>query len=135
MIRSAHLRWLLVLALAAGSLLAGCDKKDSAGGDATAKQGTDDKSGVEYGKLGRDRETYVRYFPANPDNLNPIIRRDVYSHYVIEYVFDPLYHYDNENNFVLKPVLAEALPEISEDHKTFTIRLRKEAKWQDGAPV
>jgi len=91
--------------------------------------------GVVYDKLGRDRETYVRYFPANPDNLNPIIRRDVYSNYITEYVFDPLYHYDVENDFVLKPLLAEALPEISEDRKTFTIRLRKDAKWEDGVPV
>src|SRR5687768_16758750 len=96
MIRTATVRWLLVLALAAGALLGGCDKKDSAGGDSTAKKGTDDKSEVVYDKLGRPRDTYVRYFPANPDNLNPIIRRDTYSHYIIEYVFDKLYDYDND---------------------------------------
>lgn len=122
----------IVLALTIG---AGCGRKEPTAGGQTASAGATDDTQVTYDKLGRDRDTFVRYFPANPDNLNPIIRRDVYSHYTIEYVFDNLYTYDNENNFVLKPLLAVALPEISEDHKTFTIRLRKTAKWHDGVPV
>ena len=135
MIRTATARWLLVLALAAGSLLAACDKKESAGGGSTAKKGADDKSEVVYDKLGRDRDTYTRFFPANPDNLNPIIQRDNYSTLVLNYLFDPLYDYDPKDNFALKPMLASEMPKLSDDHLTFTIPLRKGVKWEDGEPV
>src|SRR5262245_65781013 len=80
--------------------------------------------GAVYDKLGRNRETYVRYFPANPDNLNPIIRRDVYSNFLTEHSYDALCHYDTENNYVLKPLLAERHPETSEDTHNMTTRTR-----------
>jgi peptide/nickel transport system substrate-binding protein len=123
---------LLVLGLAVG---AGCGKKEPSAGSQTASSGGTDDSQITYDKLGRDRDTYVRFFPANPDNLNPIIQRDVYSQYIINYLFDPLYDYDPKDNFLLKPMFASAMPSITEDHKTFTIPLRKDAKWQDGKPV
>ena len=90
---------------------------------------------VTYDKLNRPMDTFVRYLPANPDNLNPVIMRDVYSHYTIEYLIDKLYIYDTNNNFVLKPLLAAELPQVSEDKKTFTIKIRPGCKWEDGVPV
>jgi len=134
-----HATWwvrkLAVLA-AAGSLLTGCDKKNSSNAGQTASTGgAVDEASITYDKLGRDRDTFVRYLPANPDNLNPIIQRDNYSTVVINYVFDPLYDYDPKDNFLLKPLLASAMPTISEDKKSFTIPIRKDAKWHDGHPV
>ena len=123
---------LIALALAVG---AGCGKKDPTAGSQSASAGTTDDNQVVYDKLGRARDTYVRYLPANPDNLNPILQRDNYSTIILNYVFDPLYDYDPNDNFLLKPLLAAAMPTISEDKKTFTIPLRKDAKWHDGHPV
>jgi ABC-type transport system substrate-binding protein len=34
----------------------------------------------------------------------------------------------------LQPILAESLPEVSADAKTFTFHLRKDVKWSDGKP-
>jgi peptide/nickel transport system substrate-binding protein len=38
-------------------------------------------------------------------------------------------------NETLAPDLALSLPEISEDQKTFTLRLKPDLKWQDGKPL
>ena len=35
----------------------------------------------------------------------------------------------------IEPDLAGALPEISQDGRVYTFRLRKDLKWHDGAPV
>jgi peptide/nickel transport system substrate-binding protein len=40
-----------------------------------------------------------------------------------------------DNNLNLVPDLAESLPEISPDQKTYTIKLRPDLKWQDGRPI
>jgi peptide/nickel transport system substrate-binding protein len=136
MIRPATLQRSVIAFLAAALALGlGCGKKEPSAGAQTAAAGGTDDSQIVYDKLGRAPDTYVRYFPANPDNLNPIIQRDVYSDYLLSYIFDPLYDYDTQNNYVLKPLLASALPTISEDKKTFTIPIRKDAKWHDGHPV
>lgn len=47
--------------------------------------------------------------------------------------FEGLYALD-ENDQVI-PAVAEEMPEISEDGKTYTIKLRKDAVWSNGDPV
>ncbi|HTF57933.1 MAG TPA: ABC transporter substrate-binding protein, partial [Planctomycetota bacterium] len=136
MIRPATLpRSVIALLAAALALGLGCGKKEPSQGAPTAAAGGTDDSQVVYDKLGRDRDTYVRYIPANPDNLNPIIQRDTYSQYILEYVFDPLYRYDVNNNLALAPSFALSLPAITDGGKVFTVPLRKDARWTDGHPV
>ncbi|MBI4565030.1 MAG: hypothetical protein HY716_10100 [Planctomycetes bacterium] len=106
---------------------AGCDREPI-----RAASGNAD---LAYDKLNRPHDVLVRYFGANPDNLNPILGRDAYSYYVSHYLFDPLYRHDPNPPFALRPALAESLPKISDDRKTFTIRLRTNASWHDGTPV
>nr|WP_240481524.1 peptide ABC transporter substrate-binding protein [Tetragenococcus halophilus] len=47
--------------------------------------------------------------------------------------FEGLYALDEEDEVI--PAVAEAMPEISEDGKTYTIQLREDASWSNDDPV
>ncbi len=48
-------------------------------------------------------------------------------------VFAQLLKYDQDQNLI--PDLAESLPEISTDQKSYTIKLKSNLRWQDGKPL
>ena len=63
---------------------------------------------------------------AAETGFDPATVRDMYSFYVIQAVFDRLYTYDYlARPAKIVPQAAAALPEISADGKTYTIRLKK----------
>jgi oligopeptide transport system substrate-binding protein len=65
-------------------------------------------------------------FPIAETGFDPQAAGDAYSNYVIRAIFDPLYRYDYLTRpYKLVPNTAAALPEISEDGRTWTIRVRK----------
>lgn len=65
-------------------------------------------------------------FPAAESGFDPATARDLYSGHVIEAIFETLYTYDYLARPVkLVPHAAAALPEVSNDGKTYTIRLKK----------
>ena len=65
-------------------------------------------------------------FPVAETGFDPQAAGDAYSNYVERAIFDPLYRYDYlARPYKLVPNTAAALPEISNDGKTWTIRLRK----------
>ena len=49
---------------------------------------------------------------------------------ILNSMYDGLYKLDKNGNTV--PVLAEDLPEVSEDGLTYTIKFTEDAKWSDG---
>jgi ABC-type transport system substrate-binding protein len=58
--------------------------------------------------------------------FDPAAARDLYSNAIVEAVFERLYGYDYlASPARIIPEAAAALPEISEDGRTYTIRLRK----------
>jgi ABC-type transport system substrate-binding protein len=63
-------------------------------------------------------------------SLDPHIAFDEVSAVVMQMLFDALYRY--ESDMTLVPQLAAALPEISEDGKTFRIRLREGVRFHHG---
>lgn len=69
----------------------------------------------------------LRYIlPAAETSFDPAISRDLYTGHVLQAVFDTLYSYDYLARPVqLMPAAAAALPEMSADGKTYTIRLKK----------
>jgi oligopeptide transport system substrate-binding protein len=69
----------------------------------------------------------LRYIlPAAETSFDPAISRDLYTGHVLQAVFDTLYSYDYLARPVqLMPAAAAALPEVSADGKTYTIRLKK----------
>ena len=69
----------------------------------------------------------LRYiFPAAETGFDPAVARDLYTGHVIQAIFDTLYTYDYlARPARLVPHAAAAMPEVSADGMTYTIRLKK----------
>jgi oligopeptide transport system substrate-binding protein len=64
-------------------------------------------------------------FPVAETGFDPQAGGDAYSNYVNRVIFDPLYSYDYlARPFKIVPNTAVALPDISADGKTWTIKVR-----------
>jgi oligopeptide transport system substrate-binding protein len=65
-------------------------------------------------------------FPVAETGFDPSTVRDLYSNIVVQAIFDTLYTYDYmARPATLVPNAAAAMPEVSSDGKTYTIRLKK----------
>ncbi|MBC5764333.1 ABC transporter substrate-binding protein [Ramlibacter albus] len=73
------------------------------------------------------QEKVLRYaFPIAETGFDPPQLSDLYSRIITANIFDALYGYDYlARPAKVRPVLAEALPEVSPDYKTFTVRMRR----------
>ncbi|HZV66657.1 MAG TPA: ABC transporter substrate-binding protein, partial [Telluria sp.] len=69
----------------------------------------------------------LRYiFPAAETGFDPAVSRDLYTGHVTQAIFETLYTYDYlARPVTLAPLTAVALPEVSADGQTYTIRLKK----------
>jgi oligopeptide transport system substrate-binding protein len=69
----------------------------------------------------------LRYIiPAAETGFDPAVARDLYSGHVLQAVFETLYTYDYlARPATLAPLAAAALPQVSADGKTYTIRLKR----------
>jgi peptide/nickel transport system substrate-binding protein len=74
-----------------------------------------------------DMNKVVRYvFPAAEEGFDPQAAHDLYSGTIEQAIFETLLTYDYlARPSKLTPLTAEALPEISDDARTYTFRLRK----------
>ena len=74
-----------------------------------------------------DPDKVLRFvFVAPESGFDPAITRDLYSNIVNASIFEALFTYDYmARPSKLVPMAAEALPEISADAKTYTIKLKK----------
>jgi len=71
---------------------------------------------------------------SDPEQLNPLTSNDAGSRAVLGNIFESLLQRD-PRTLELKPLLALARPEISEDKLTYTFKIRQDAHFQDGRPV
>ncbi|MDQ2989399.1 MAG: heme-binding protein, partial [Pseudomonadota bacterium] len=70
-------------------------------------------------------KTLRTIFPAAETGFDPATARDLYSNHVTQAIFETLYTYDYlARPARLVPLTAVALPEVSADGKTYTIRLK-----------
>jgi oligopeptide transport system substrate-binding protein len=75
---------------------------------------------------GAQPKTLRTIFPAAETGFDPAVARDLYSNNITQAIFDTLYTYDYLARPVqLAPMAAAALPEVSADGKTYTIRLAR----------
>ncbi len=74
-----------------------------------------------------DQNKVFRYvFPASETGFDPAVAHDLYSSQVIRSICEPLYTYDYlARPAKLIPLIAEDLPEVSNQGKTYTIRIKK----------
>lgn len=68
---------------------------------------------------------------ANPSRINPILATDAGSAEIANYIFNGLVKYDKDGQNIIGD-LAEKF--YFEDNVTLIFELKKEVKWQDGAP-
>lgn len=139
--------WMLSLSvLLIAVMVAGCSKSNS-----TDKEGekTDTPTQTEpVGDKSTDPGTAVAEdTPTDGGTLtissfsdivsaNPLFIQDTSSGDAAFFMFANLYDLDREGNVAAEPwSLASEKPEISEDGKTYTIKLKTTAKWSDGQPV
>jgi peptide/nickel transport system substrate-binding protein len=77
--------------------------------------------------------TLIWALDADAQSLNPFVAGDVPSVRAWSLIFPNLYQADQNLN--VTPDLADGMPTISSDSKTWTVKLRKNAKWSDGTPI
>ncbi len=70
--------------------------------------------------------------PEGPLTLDPALVRDVESAFVVQQLFRGLVRFDRALNPV--PELAERI-EIGPDGRSYTVRLRADARFHDGSPI
>ena len=69
---------------------------------------------------------------AKIKGLDPIQADDLYANDEVSRAYEGLYQYHYlKRPFVLVPNLAEAMPEVSKDGRTYTIRLKQGVLFQD----
>jgi ABC-type transport system substrate-binding protein len=75
---------------------------------------------------GADAPRVLRYsFPAAETGFDPAQISDLYSRTVTAHIFDGLYHYDHlARPVVVKPNTADGMPQVSEDFRTWTIKIK-----------
>jgi peptide/nickel transport system substrate-binding protein len=71
---------------------------------------------------------------SDPELLNPLTSSDASASEVLNYVFESLLT-RNPKTLELKPWIAAARPEISQDKLTYIFKIRRDARFQDGRPV
>ncbi|WP_018132979.1 glutathione ABC transporter substrate-binding protein [Effusibacillus pohliae] len=104
--------------LAAGMLLAGCSKSQTA---------------VDNAVGGEKRTDLVVAQAANPTTMDPQDAQDTLSYSIMKTMYEGLLGFDKDMKIV--PVLAESMPELSKDAKSVTFKLKKGIKFHDGTDL
>jgi len=79
------------------------------------------------------RAKVLRYaFPIAETGMDPVQVVDLYSRFLTSNIFEGLYEYDHlARPFLIRPCTAEGPPEVSEDFRTWTVRIRPGIYFQD----
>jgi peptide/nickel transport system substrate-binding protein len=100
--------------------------------------GSDDSSTGAAGSGDEAKETVTVAQASQPDFLDPALSYTIHGWEPMWTVYMPLITYQREEGEAgaqLMPGLAEALPKVSNDGKTYELTLRKGVKYSDGTPV
>jgi peptide/nickel transport system substrate-binding protein len=136
---SKFLRAITVLMLvAATALVLGACGGDDSGGDTNASTsgGASTSSGDTSG--GAAGGTLKGVMTSSPDYMDPALSYTQEGWLLLWTAYTPLLTYKHEEGAAgseLIPGLAESLPDISPDGKTYKLKLRPGLKYSDGTPV
>jgi ABC-type transport system substrate-binding protein len=113
----------LVAVLAGVALAAGCGSSGSSGGSAAPTAAGSPKMGG----------TLTLSYQSEPETLDPAIAWNVVDYGAIEHcIYESFFRYAPKSGAAgadIVPAIAAAMPEISPDGKTFTIKLRQGVKF------
>jgi len=69
---------------------------------------------------------------AKIKSMDPVSVRDVYTAQVVYHIFEPLFqHHYLKRPYEIEPLVADGMPEISEDLLSYTIKIKKGILFQD----
>lgn len=89
-------------------------------------------SSPEAEKEKSDVSVMNRYFRTKIKSIDPVKTDDRYSSYLVGAIYQTLYEYHYlKRPYELKPALAAAMPEISEDGLVYTIKIKEGVKFAD----
>ncbi|HUK40652.1 MAG TPA: peptide-binding protein, partial [Candidatus Acidoferrales bacterium] len=71
---------------------------------------------------------------SDPEQLNPLTSNDASASEILGYIIESLLQRD-PRSLDLKPLIAEARPEISQDKLSYTFKIRRDVHFQDGRPL
>ncbi len=97
-----------------------------AGAADAASTTADPASAPAAGKPAPAAAKVFRYaFPVAETGFDPAAVNDLYSRYVIAHLFEALYEFDHlARPYKIRPNVAAAMPEVSADFRTWTVRLK-----------
>lgn len=123
-----RIRRLAAMTLGMALVITGCGKVDNGGSPPPQGGGTvQDNRPVKAGGTLR-----VSLF-QEPDKLDPTVSRTLVGTQILHAICDPLY--DTNEKLELVPRLAAAVPEVSADGLTVTIKIRTGVKFADGTTM
>ncbi|MEZ4690246.1 MAG: ABC transporter substrate-binding protein [Ignavibacteria bacterium] len=76
----------------------------------------------------------IKQIMSDAEKINPIVTNDATASSIITYIFENLLEIDRVT-YELKPLIAKSMPEISEDHLTYTFDMKENVTFSDGAPL
>ncbi len=121
----------LVLCSMVIGLVAGC----GGGGSNTGGVGiTREENNARYAGEKTYGDWIFYHIPNEPGSLNYYTETSSVSSEMGSYIFETFLTRDTDTQ-ELKPVLAESLPEISDDHLIYTFKMRKDVHYSDGTPA
>ena len=79
------------------------------------------------------RPKVLRYaFPIAETGMDPVALSDLYSRILTAHIFDNLYEYDHlARPFRIRPCTADGMPDVSDDFRTLTVRIKPGIHFQD----
>ena len=75
----------------------------------------------------------LRYaFPIAETGMDPVALSDLYSRILTAHIFENLYDYDHlARPFKIRPCTADGMPDVSDDFRTYTVRIKPGIYFQD----
>ncbi|MCR4732971.1 MAG: peptide ABC transporter substrate-binding protein [Lachnospiraceae bacterium] len=104
----------------------------SMAGCGSSKKANSGKKNTAATTINKDNKSLYINLASEPAHLDPALNSSVDGGSLAVNSFQGLYTYDKDGTLV--PGVAEALPEVSDDGKTYTIKLKK-TKWSNGEPL
>lgn len=76
----------------------------------------------------------IRQEMSDAEKLNPIVTNDATASGIFIYIFENLLEV-NRVTYELTPLIAKSMPEVSDDHLSYTFDLREDVTFSDGVPL
>lgn len=77
--------------------------------------------------------TYREGIIGQPHLINPLLATTDADNSIVPLVFSGLYRFDGSGQVI--PDIADDMPQVSDDGKTYTVHMKTNAKWHNGSSV